>query len=903
MPGISKLSNKFLAEVRTKATSRGRVLPGVFLIAYQRGFARLEPRLVFRVERFPDGQTSGGKAQHPKPMRQVKLRNTAVITIPNVPRPVRQGLLVSILIFIFTALALRDLGAQTTTSTTTTPALSSVVDGLNLPWGVQILTGTAISSATGAPVRHVWEGDQAGFCRIDPDLDSPGPYAVNTSTCVTSVAGTRYTPGRTAFDPINNIVYTVNNAKAQPVARLHFLPAGDSGQGLIGPSSEFIGDTNGCGVSGNFPWALALGPDGDLYLSFRKNGNLVRVLAPQAPSVPCSSFQVFGATADAKIGKGLAWIGHDLWGADGIGIFHIADADQCFTPVNNFSSCKGITLLRSLVPNPLGIFSDQIYPALNGNNLYVFDPTGTSITLISGVTTPEPTVQPSWVPSILGGLTIAVDNSNPANQVLYLGDDPAVDAPAVVNQGWIDKISNNPATIPDPPNNASAVAGDSQAIVSWTAAGGGTPTSYTVHNSFAANGLTVPDVTVSAAPGSTFVPTVVTVTGLINGVSYQFEISASNTFGTSPFSLPSNPVIPHSVTVPTAPATVVAAAGVGSATVAWTTPANDGGSPIFSYTVTAFSGGVASASAVVPAPATSTAVSGLTNGTTYTFTVHATNAVGNSPESVPSNAVTPNLPLGPTDMAITMSAPASVNAGGNVSYTLTVSNLGPSFAPSLVTSNPIPAGATFVSAVTSLGVCAGPANTTNGGVQCLASGLLPGASLTITVTLNVAATVTNSASVQAFDSAGNPLSDTNPLNNTAIATTTVGPPPTTTDIQVTGAAQNGGPAVGTIDTFTWQIKDNLSIAASGVTFTTKLPAALPFASVSTNIGSCSGPLPGTAGTVTCSAPTIAGGQTMIVIVNASVAAAGTIPVVGIASLTGTDTNPANNLFTVTINAK
>ena len=807
------------------------------------------------------------------------------------------------LVLIFSALAVRGAAAQTATAPAT-PALTSVVDGLNLPWGVQILQGTAISSVTGAPVRHVWEGDQAGFCRVDPDLDSPGPFAVNPNTCITSVAGVTFTPGRTAFDPTNNDLYSVNNAKPQSVARLHFLPDGDSGQGVINLlSGEFLGDSNGCGVSGNFPWALALGPDGNLYLSFRKNGNLVRVLAPQSPSVPCSSFQVMGSTADGKIGKGLSFIGHDLWGADGIGVFRIANADQCFTPANNFTACKGINLLVALVPNPLGVFSDQIYPALNGNNLYVFDATGTSITLISGLTTPEPTVQPSWVPSILGGLTIAVDNSNPANQVLYLGSDPAVDAPTVVNQGWIDKISHNAATVPDPPNNASAAPGDGQAIVSWSVGGGGTPASFTVHNSFASNGLAVPDVTVSAAAGSTFVPTVATITGLIDGVSYQFEISASNSFGTSPFSLPSNLVTPHVVTVPTAPPIVIASPAIGAATVAWSTPVSNGGTPIISYTVTGFTGGVAVASALVQAPATSTVVSGLTNGTTYTFTVHATNAAGNSPESVPSNAVTPNLPLGPTDMAVSMSGPASVNAGGNVTYTLTVSNLGPNFAPSLVTTNPIPAGATFVSASTSLGVCAGPATSANGGVQCLASGLLPGASITITVTLNVAASTTNSASVQAFDTAGNPLLDPNPINNTAFATTTVGPPPSTTDIQVTGSAQNGGPAVGTIDTFTWQIKDNLSIAANGVIFSTTLPASLLFQSVTTNLGTCSGPLPGTSGTVTCTASTIAGGQTMVVFVNVSVAASGTIPVVGAANLSGTDTNIANNVFTVTINAK
>ncbi len=817
-------------------------------------------------------------------------------------QPRRRAWRVSLLLLTSLLFAALSAAAQTATTTSTTN-LTSVVNGLNLPWGVQILTGTAISPTTGAPVRHVWEGDEAGLCRVDPDLDSPGPFAVNPATCISSIQAIGFNPGRTAFDPLTNNLYTVNNSKAASVARLQFVPNGDSGQGLISPVVEFLGDSNGCGVSGNFPWAIALGPDGNLYLSFRKNGNLVRVLAPQAATVPCSSFQVFGATGDGKIGKGLAWIGHDLWGADGISLFRIANADQCFTPANNFTACKGINLLAVLVPNPLGVFSDQIYPSVNGNNLYVFDPTGTSITLISGVTTPEPTVQPSWVPSIVGGLTIAVDNSNPANQVLYLGSDPAVNAPGVVNQGWIDKISHNAATIPDPPNNASAAAGDTRATVSWTVGGGGTPTSFTVHNSFASNGLAVPDVAVSAPAGSTLVPTVVNVTGLINGVSYQFEISASNSFGTSPFSLPSNLVTPHVVTVPAAPATVVASAGIGAATVAWSTPASDGGSPITSYTVTTFSGGVASGSAVALAPATSVVVSGLTNGTTYTFTVHATNAAGSSPESVPSNPVTPNLPLGPTDMEIRMSGPATVNSGGNVTYTLTVSNAGPNFAPSVVTSSPIPAGTTFVSATTSLGICAGPANSATGGVQCLASGLLPGASITITVTLSVTTSTTNSASVQAFDAAGNPLLDPNPLNNTAFATTTVGPPPTTTDIQVTGAAQNGGPAVGSTDTFAWQIKDNQSIAANEVVFTTALPASLSFNSVTTNIGSCIGPLPGSAGTISCNAPTIGGGQTMIVTVNVTVAAAGTIPVPGSASFNGTDTNAANNSFTVTINAK
>ena len=75
----------------------------------------------------------------------------------------------------------------------------------------------------------------------------------------------------------------------------------------------------------------------------------------------------------------------------------------------------------------------------------------------------------------------------------------------------------------------------------------------------------------------------------------------------------------------------------------WTAP-SDGGSPITSYTVTPYQGGVAQQPTTVTGnpPATSATVTGLTNGTSYTFTVTATNAVGTGPASAPSNPVTPS---------------------------------------------------------------------------------------------------------------------------------------------------------------------------------------------------------------------------------------------------------------------
>ena len=97
--------------------------------------------------------------------------------------------------------------------------------------------------------------------------------------------------------------------------------------------------------------------------------------------------------------------------------------------------------------------------------------------------------------------------------------------------------------------------------------------------------------------------------------------------------------------VPGAPTAVTATAGNAQATVSFAAPASDGGSAITGYAVTSSPAGGTDVNAGSIA-ATHT-VTGLANGTSYTFTVRATNAIGTGPPSLPSNSVTPFAPTTP----------------------------------------------------------------------------------------------------------------------------------------------------------------------------------------------------------------------------------------------------------------
>ncbi len=212
-------------------------------------------------------------------------------------------------------------------------------------------------------------------------------------------------------------------------------------------------------------------------------------------------------------------------------------------------------------------------------------------------------------------------------------------------------------TLPSAPTIGTATAGNAQATVSFTPPmnnGGSAITSYTVTSS--PGGITR---TGTASP--------ITVTGLTNGTSYTFTVTATNSVGTGPASAPSNSVTPSAAVTPPSPPTLTGAtASDTSATLSFTAPTSTGGSPITGYT------GTCTAAGKTPGTGTGTSspvlVSGLASGTTYSCTLTATNSAGTSAASnaltVTTLTATCTYSLSPTSQAL-----GAVSANGSIAVT------------------------------------------------------------------------------------------------------------------------------------------------------------------------------------------------------------------------------------------
>ncbi|MCP1137267.1 SBBP repeat-containing protein [Paenibacillus polysaccharolyticus] len=214
----------------------------------------------------------------------------------------------------------------------------------------------------------------------------------------------------------------------------------------------------------------------------------------------------------------------------------------------------------------------------------------------------------------------------------------------------------NMPNAPENPQNLVAVGGNGEVTLNWS-----TVTGATYYNLYMATDPSqLSNASVVIVNSSTY-----NAQNLLNGTTYFFTVRAGNSGGLSGESNQANAT---PATVPAAPTNVSAVAGNGEATVTFTAPTENGGSPITGYEVTDSSG-----NAVTTGAASPIVITGLTNGTSYTFTVKAINGLGKSTASANSNAVIPQkssggstVPIDTPSVPSTPTIPEKTNTGMDI---------------------------------------------------------------------------------------------------------------------------------------------------------------------------------------------------------------------------------------------
>ncbi len=221
-------------------------------------------------------------------------------------------------------------------------------------------------------------------------------------------------------------------------------------------------------------------------------------------------------------------------------------------------------------------------------------------------------------------------------------------------------VSTTPLTVPGVPTGLTAINGNGQVSLNWTVPssnGGAAIDYYIIHQ----DGIALPH----HISGLTTV-----ITGLINGQTYSFTVSAHNLAGSGPQSTAVNAKPSPAPTVPGAPTGLIAIPENAQVSLSWIAPTNNGGVPIDYYIV--YRGGIDVAHPTM----NSKMILDLANGQSYTFTVAAHNSVGTGPQCNPVLTIpltipgTPNgLLATPGDGNISLSwSPPSSNGGVSIDY-------------------------------------------------------------------------------------------------------------------------------------------------------------------------------------------------------------------------------------------
>ncbi|MGD0818111.1 MAG: fibronectin type III domain-containing protein [Methanomassiliicoccales archaeon] len=219
------------------------------------------------------------------------------------------------------------------------------------------------------------------------------------------------------------------------------------------------------------------------------------------------------------------------------------------------------------------------------------------------------------------------------------------------------------SALPNSPTGLTAIAGNAQVSLNWTAPafnGGSAIDYYVIYQ----NGIALTD----HPTGSTTI-----ITGLTNGQSYTFNVSAHNIVG---LSARSGAVSSTPFTVPNVPTGLTAVPGSAHVTLNWTAPAFNGGSAVPGYKLYRAATETGTYTEIASPSGTTYTDTGLTNGQAYWYKVSAVNAAGEGAKTAQLTSVPfigPNAPTGLTAIpgnsrvSLNWTAPA-FNGGSAIDY-------------------------------------------------------------------------------------------------------------------------------------------------------------------------------------------------------------------------------------------
>jgi sugar lactone lactonase YvrE len=277
---------------------------------------------------------------------------------------------------------------------------------------------------------HLWVADHLqGMCRVDSG-------GLNGLTCAVAAKAA----GQPAYDAGNQFVYVPDSAANKGgVVRYTF-----------DPTSETLGNpvvlAPNAGLAGNKPDTVALGPDGNLYVGFLKNGNIVRITNPGGAT---QTVQSAAASSDGKKVLGMTFVGNDLYLAESAAVSRILNV----TASSCTGGCKGSSLGLATIASPLSLTTDAgLTPTPSPRYLYIGDVSSVHrYNLDNGAldtyATSGSTTSGTFNFSNVTGLGV-----DPSDN-LYVGDDPTAGAQNLQGRIWSIAAGSSPlpSTPPPPP--------------------------------------------------------------------------------------------------------------------------------------------------------------------------------------------------------------------------------------------------------------------------------------------------------------------------------------------------------------------------------------------------------------------------------------------------------------------